>query len=80
MFLERVGITNSFNDDNEYRFEPFFVSQTRSPSSFQNNNLYLFLVAGCQRDSIRPRKEERALLCDLFAKEKSEPISGSRID
>jgi len=26
MFLERVGITNSFNDDNEYRFTPFFVS------------------------------------------------------
>jgi hypothetical protein len=25
MFLERVGITNSFNDDNEYRFTPFFV-------------------------------------------------------
>ena len=27
MFLERVGITNSFNDDNEFRFEPFFVSK-----------------------------------------------------
>ena len=26
MFLERVGITNSFNDDNEYRYAPFFVS------------------------------------------------------
>ena len=26
MFLERVGITNSFNDDNEYRYCPFFVS------------------------------------------------------
>lgn len=26
MFLERVGITNSFNDDNEYRYTPFFVS------------------------------------------------------
>ena len=25
MFLERVGITNSFNDDNEYRYAPFFV-------------------------------------------------------
>lgn len=24
MFLERVGITNSFNDDNEYRYTPFF--------------------------------------------------------
>lgn len=24
MFLERVGITNSFNDDNEFRFTPFF--------------------------------------------------------
>ena len=28
MFLERVGITNSFNDDNEYRFTPFFVSDS----------------------------------------------------
>ena len=27
MFLERVGITNSFNDDNEYRYTPFFVSK-----------------------------------------------------
>lgn len=26
MFLEKVGITNSFNDDNEFRFKPFFVS------------------------------------------------------
>jgi len=26
MFLERVGITNSFNDDNEFRYQPFFVS------------------------------------------------------
>ena len=26
MFLERVGITNSFNDDNEHRHAPFFVS------------------------------------------------------
>ena len=26
MFLERVGITNSFNDDNEFRHKPFFVS------------------------------------------------------
>jgi hypothetical protein len=26
MFLERVGITNSFNDDNEFRYTPFFVS------------------------------------------------------
>ena len=29
MFLERVGITNSFNDDNEYRYLPFFVSDFR---------------------------------------------------
>ena len=33
MFLERVGITNLFNDDNEFRFEPFFVSQSNSPSN-----------------------------------------------
>ena len=26
MFLEKVGITNSFNDDNDNRYEPFFVS------------------------------------------------------
>ena len=31
MFLERVGITNSFNDDNEFRFTPFFVSQYPDP-------------------------------------------------
>jgi hypothetical protein len=31
MFLERVGITNSFNDDNEFRFTPFFVSQYSDP-------------------------------------------------
>jgi hypothetical protein len=31
MFLERVGITNSFNDDNEFRFTPFFVSQQTNP-------------------------------------------------
>jgi hypothetical protein len=31
MFLERVGITNSFNDDNEFRFTPFFVSQYTNP-------------------------------------------------
>ena len=30
MFLERVGITNSFNDDNEYRYMPFFVSSNHS--------------------------------------------------
>ena len=33
MFLERVGITNSFNDDNEYRYCPFFVSTNLSFSS-----------------------------------------------
>ena len=31
MFLERVGITNSFNDDNEFRFTPFFVSSYSNP-------------------------------------------------
>ena len=38
MFLERVGITNSFNDDNEYRFTPFFVSDsTHSQAHFDAN-------------------------------------------
>lgn len=35
MFLEKVGITNSFNDDNEFRFKPFFVSPSQQPDSFQ---------------------------------------------
>lgn len=43
MFLERVGITNSFNDDNEFRFTPFFVSSYSNPI-FSINNFQLTII------------------------------------
>ena len=39
MFLEQVGITNSFNDDNEYRYKPFFVSATKINFSQEVNGI-----------------------------------------
>jgi AP-4 complex subunit mu-1 len=38
MFLERVGITNSFNDDNEHRHSPFFVSFNPNITTTQEAN------------------------------------------
>ena len=38
MFLERVGITNSFNDDNEHRHAPFFVSLNPNITTTQEVN------------------------------------------
>jgi hypothetical protein len=60
MFLERVGITNSFNDDNEYRYTPFFVSLELSPlqevngiqfAHVKRKELY-FVVSSLSRDLI----------------------------
>jgi hypothetical protein len=44
MFLEWVGITNSFNDDNEFRFQPFFVSRIKLFYDLKKDqNVFLFI-------------------------------------
>jgi hypothetical protein len=40
MFLEKVGITNSFNDDNAYRHTPFFEVNGIQFAHIKKNELY----------------------------------------
>lgn len=48
MFLEKVGITNSFNDDNEYRFNPFFEVNGVQFAHIKKKELY-FVVSSLKR-------------------------------
>ena len=67
MFLERVGITNSFNDDNEFRHKPFFVSIYKT-----SLNQLILTNIGSERHSILPYQEEGIVFCYLIKEEESE--------
>ena len=49
MFLEQVGITNSFNDDNEYRHPPFFEVNGIQFAYVKKKELY-FVISSLDRD------------------------------
>jgi AP-4 complex subunit mu-1 len=49
MFLEKVGITNSFNDDVEHRFKPFFEVNGIQFAHIKKKELY-FVVSSLNRD------------------------------
>jgi len=49
MFLEKVGITNSFNDDNEFRHKPFFSVNGIQFVHVKKKELY-FVVTSLKRD------------------------------
>jgi hypothetical protein len=66
MFLERVGITNSFNDDNEYRHKPFFVSLSTIVSC------HILIILGGKRHSILSYQEEGIIFRHIFQKERFE--------
>lgn len=67
MFLERVGITNSFNDDNEFRHKPFFVSKDSVFSLITKFNVFI----GSKWNPILPYKKERTIFCHFIIKEES---------
>jgi hypothetical protein len=85
MFLERVGITNSFNDDNEYRFTPFFVSISilRIKINYPNNiiNVIIFnnYFKGSKWHIICTHQEKRVIFCCIVLEKKfkSIPCSGA---
>jgi hypothetical protein len=56
MFLAKVGITNSYQEDNTMLHEPFFVTKI-----FPLKTLWAYI--GNTRDSIRIHQEELAVLC-----------------
>lgn len=68
MFLERVGITNSFNDDNEYRYQPFFVSLF-----FFNN-----VVSGGKWHPICTHQKKGVIFCHFIPQKKFESGTGAR--
>ena len=49
MFLEKVGITNSFNDDNEFRYQPFFEVNGIQFVHVKKKELY-FVISSLKRD------------------------------
>jgi len=49
MFLERVGITNSFNDDNQFRYLPFFEVNGIQFAHVKKNELY-FVMSSLNRN------------------------------
>lgn len=59
MFLERVGITNSFNDDNEYRYAPFFVSPTIN---------FVYFILGSKWNLVCTCQKKRIILCGIIFK------------
>ena len=84
MFLERVGITNSFNDDNEYRFTPFFVSISICRIEINYPNIIIIGIIfnkyfiGSKWNIICTHKEKRVILCSFIIEEKPKSISSSR--
>lgn len=52
MFLEKVGITNSFNDDNEHRHRPFFVSHPIYFLIYFITGSKWYSIHSCQKEGI----------------------------
>jgi len=84
MFLERVGITNSFNDDNEYRFTPFFVSISICRIEINYPNIIIIGIIfnkyfiGSKWNIICTYKEKRVIFCCIVLEKKSKSIPCSR--
>jgi len=52
MFLEKVGITNSFNDDNEFRHQPFF--EVNGITFIHVKKMELYFVISSKKKNLSP--------------------------